>query len=98
VHEAGLRRLSALTHGLPPEAGIWREQQLPPVEDFLASLIERFEEWQRAQFLLAAGKRVAPPGVIRVIRPGQTEESEHRRPMVTDPRTIAAWFAQHVSG
>lgn len=91
--------MSALAHGLPPEAGVWREQALPPVEDFLASLIERFEQWQRAQFMLTAGKSVAPPAPIRVIRPGQTAEPEPQpKPKaVTDPHEIAAWFAKHVA-
>lgn len=64
--------------------------------EFLATLVERQDAWQKAQFLLAAGKSVAPPSPIRISRPN--DEPEPERVIVSDPRTIAAWFAKNVGG
>lgn len=86
----------ALIKGLPLESATYSSQRFPPDVEFLATLIEQQDAWQKAHFLLAAGKSVAPPAPVRIVRPD--DEPEPERKLVSDPRTIAAWFAKNVGG
>jgi hypothetical protein len=84
-----------LIGGLPPEAATHRSKAFPPVEEMLATLIERHDEWSQALLKAALNhKRVTPPGQMRFQRPGEEPE----RKLVSDPRAIAAWFAKNVGG
>ena len=81
--------------GLPPESATWRKDGLPFIEEIAAQQLERADEWARIHFEYGAGKRVRLPPPVRIERPGQEPE----RPKVeTDPRVIAAWFANHMGG
>lgn len=85
----------ALVKGLPPEAATWRRDHFPPQVELLAQLHEQQDRWNRALFgALRRERRVQVPGEVRILRPG-----EDGKPKVeTDPRAIAAFFAQHVKG
>ena len=88
-----MRRLRALIEGLPGDAATWRQDMLPPVEERIAQLTERQDEWFRAVFgALTHQERVSVPGEVEIPRPGAHRIPE--RPVETDSRTIAAWFAK----
>jgi hypothetical protein len=77
---------------------VWRADFLPPVEERLAQLVERHDQWSRAQFDLQAGKKsIQVPGQITIPRPGRpTDDSvaaPEPRKVETDSKRIAAWFA-----
>ena len=65
---------------------------LPPLEERIAQLTERQDQWFRALFEAQTGhQRIQVPGEIEIARPGANKIPE--RQVVTDSRTIAAWFS-----
>ena len=82
--------------GLPPEAVTWRKDGLPFAEELAAQQLERADAWARAQFEYGAGKRVRLPPPVVIERPGQALPEAPK--VETDPRVIAAWFANHMGG
>lgn len=97
IETAGPRRLWALVRNLPPESATHRAESLPPVEELLATLVERMDAWNEPQLMLALGqKRVIVPSRMRIRRPSDPPPQE--RKIESDPRAIAAWFAKHVGG
>ncbi len=82
--------------GLPPDAGVWRPDFLPPVEERLVQILERQDQWFRAMVSAQLGhKEIRVPGEITIPRPGQREEPEPESKRVeTDVGVIAKWFAQ----
>jgi hypothetical protein len=89
--------LWALIKGLPPESATYSSQRFPPDVEFLATLIERQDAWFDVLLKAHMGaKRVQPPAPLQVRRPDDAPEPE--RKLVSDPRTIAAWFAKNVGG
>lgn len=77
--------------GLRPDAGIWRQDFLPPVEERLAQLLERQDAWSRALLSAQLGhKEIKAPGEIRIPRPSDPEPVKPR--VETDPKVIAQFF------
>jgi hypothetical protein len=88
-----MRRLRALIEGLPGDAATWREDMLPPVEERLAQLTERQDQWFRALFgALTHSDQIRVPAEIEIVRPGAHKIPDSH--VVTDSRAIAAWFAR----
>lgn len=90
-----LRRLAALVLNLPPDAAIWREDFLPPIEERLAQILERQDAWQRTMLDVQLGKKeIRVPGEIQIPRPGQNAEvlQPKKSKVETDIKKIAAWF------
>lgn len=81
----------ALVQGLPPESATWRKSSLPPVEEFLALLIEGHGAWARAQIERTPGPKVDIPAPVRIRRPGEPEQPE--RKIESDPRRIAEFLS-----
>ena len=94
INHISLRRLAALVFGLPPDAGIWRQDFLPPVEERLAQIFERQDAWFRALLEAQMGQaKVSVPGELHVVRPSDRDVEPEVRRVETDPDAIAAWFA-----
>lgn len=82
-----------LVNGLPPEAATFRVdgQQWTPVHELLALNTELTEHLVRLQ---AGEKAPVLKEPLRVVRPGekQSQKSNGRDRVITDPAEIAAFF------
>lgn len=93
----GCRRLWALVRGLPDDAVVWREeheqaQQWTTQDELGALLIEVTDMWGRA-IAQPHYKRGSLPRPIRIPRPG--DGPPQRKQIESDPKKIAAFFAEH---
>lgn len=92
-----MRRLAALLSGLPPEAAVWRQNELSTVEQLLDAqngLLHDIGERLIEAWLAKPGQRVQMPAPPPRFLPAVSETPKAAPIVETDPRKIAAFFAR----
>jgi hypothetical protein len=79
---------------MPADAATWRQDRLPPLEEYTALILERQDQWSRALLdALLHKKRITLPAPLQFERPGQQRPAV--RNIVTDPGELRRWFARN---